>query len=578
MGAGGPITPSLVNASRLLLQGPDLRRSLGRARRASAAEHEVSADTVAIKEGADLDLSCPIVVQNEDMIISWSCFDEPANIRSSRIHVTDSGKLRIRSAKVGDSCNYRCEAADGHGTLSIIIKVIVVDRHLMEQLAQQRGRAAAAPAEANQTQPSVSVDISPAAGGGQPRSGGHEQAGQSNSHRARLSAARGALSPRLAAPNSVGVRMDEQLRARNSSDIEMVIEPAEVHVARNKTFNLECRVMQSGASPGSRWPAPQIIWLKEFAGPRPNSTAEALEQNLIQLDGTYYHSLNWPRSITYSHRSTGLSSALLIRNSNYLHSGNYACFAGYPPPSTTSLMSTLEMSNPSPGGPGARPKSLVATEMTSFKPKRYKIVQAKVRVDDDEGEARLRAASHVGDNLQFDRSLPVDEPTGGSLKWSLKNNDSNNKSAGLLSRAATSNSWLTNVAIAMTLLCTLIIIVKLIRNQRLMMRAPRALTTEGTRIEGISGRRHHHHHHHHRNQQQLQESLSVNKMSPIPGQIQPPRQTLPKSIDLSDNPLQLRLDDVAPMSDTAHYLAQAQQQTGTKQFEHIYSEIAARDS
>lgn len=233
---------------------------------------------IAIKEGADLDLSCPIVVQNEDMIISWTCDDEPASVRSSRIHVTESGKLRIKSAKVGDTCNYRCEAADGYGTLSVVIKVIIVDKLLMGQLARPHNSTT----------------------GDQKRA------------------------PASALPEP-------------PLELEVQVEPALVEVAPNASFSLECRTRHA-----QHLGAPQIIWLKEFLGAKPASLGEAHEQNLVKIDDVYYHSLNWPRSMSYSQHQLSLNSALLVRQASQVHAGRYLCFAGYPP---ASFRSRLQLSS-----------------------------------------------------------------------------------------------------------------------------------------------------------------------------------------------------------------------------------------
>lgn len=80
-----------------------------------------------IKEGEDLDLPCPVQAPNiKDIVFTWTCDDEPANLRSSRIQITENGKLRILSAKVNDSCNYRCESANGFGTWSFYVRLTVV--------------------------------------------------------------------------------------------------------------------------------------------------------------------------------------------------------------------------------------------------------------------------------------------------------------------------------------------------------------------------------------------------------------------------------------------------------------------
>lgn len=351
---------------------------------------QVASDVVAIKEGGDLDLSCPVVVQNEDMIISWTCDNEPANIRSSRIHVTDSGKLRIHSAKVGDSCNYRCEAADGFETFSVIIKVIIVDRRLMDQLARRTG----------------------VAGGYAPSSPGEDSKSLDQSSTVKSSNSKNDQHHSL-------IQLDRQSKSQSDGglDIEMQIEPSEVHVSKNRTFSLECRIKHA-----PNLAAPQIIWLKEYIGSHVDSLDEALDKNLIVLDGVYYHSLNWPRALSYSKQSSTASSALLIKQPTFVHSGRYACFAGYPA-SIMNLHFNNSLSNAS-----ARPDDQQNDQRHSRSPTRYKIAQALVKVDDPKGEANFKA--------YLTKSSSPEDPRHNILVGVIVN-----------------NTWIRNLTIVLLLIC-----------------------------------------------------------------------------------------------------------------------------
>ena len=402
------------------------------------------ADVIAIKEGADLDLSCPIVVQNEDMIISWTCDNEPANIKSSRIHVTDSGKLRIRSAKVGDSCNYRCEAADGYGTLSVFIKVIIVDRRLMEKLARVR----------NQTATAITTTVTTA---GASATGGlqlsRHLSGLSEPQRIPASYSPAKLADgeptrgvgRSAEDQDRPLGAGTELHNQSQAELEVQIEPSDVRVSKNRTFSLECRVKHA-----PHLMAPQIIWLKEFIGAKPSSLTEALELNLIVLDNTYYHSLNWPRSITYSHQSASSNSALLVRHSSYVHSGRYACFAGYPTsimPPNLGAAATVDAKMESGGnGDSEIPSStngLISSSVTSLKPLKYKIAQATVQVDDQEGEMnhRLALESATANGQRFDQP---------------------HRPTNIFVSVISSNSWIRNMTIVLVLVCGLLLVTKYI--------------------------------------------------------------------------------------------------------------------
>jgi len=510
-------------------------------------QQQVAADVIAIKEGADLDLSCPIVVQNEDMIISWTCDNEPANIRSSRIHVTDSGKLRIRSAKIGDSCNYRCEAADGYGTLSVIIKVLIVDKKLMEELST---RDRAVPANGTGSADIVADSNRTTSRRRHELDDGRGKAGQKQRQ------------------SSAPQKSIEQTSATNTNssnnDIEIYIEPAQVRVAKNKTFNLECRVvpptintssLADGVSP--QLPAPQIIWLKEFIGPKPSSLPDALEQNLILLDDVYYHSLNWPRSITYSQKSTGSSSALLIRQSSYIHSGRYVCFAGYPPPSmATSLVSrgTSEQQDTSSG------TSSVRLMPTSFRPFRYKLARAVVEVDDEEGRAKSNSAFKYSGL----RAADTDEqlPMGLSPQTtSLDRTKSQTKSDNLFMRVITNNSWMRNLTITVTLLSALIIIIQFIRFRMGYKLARRSSIAKhpGSADQGQTAK--------------LNPIINpTNKNNNVNNSEQqlPPRQVFTRSLPIDEDMLRFKLNDCV--------FNQQNHQTEVKSLEHIYSEINSRDN
>ena len=391
-------------------------------------------DIIAIKEGGDLDLSCPIVVRNEDMIISWTCDDEPANIRSSRIHVTDSGKLRIHSAKVGDSCDYRCEAANGFGTLSVVIKVIIVDRRLIDQLTR---RTSGQNVTQHQSLPLPQAPINIEQGSDSDKT----ISSKPPTNVAKVTP----VSPILWSPNSSSGRIDEPIGIRpesepnlgaqsdKDSEIEMQIEPAKVSVSKNLTFSLECRIKYSPHPV-----APQIIWLKEFIGPKPVSIQDSMEQNLILLEDVYYHSLNWPRSVIYSNKSRAASSALLIRQSNYVHSGRYVCLAGYPP-----AISNLHFNRSILSG---EPSALANAQALSNdnpvpivkSPIKYKTAQAYVEVDDKEGKVNYQ--------LSLDKLV----------------NNKRQKTSNLFMSVISNNSWMRNLTIALMLLCSVLALLKYI--------------------------------------------------------------------------------------------------------------------
>lgn len=367
---------------------------------------QVAGDIIAIKEGANLDLSCPIVVQDEDMIISWTCENEPANIRSSRIHVTDSGKLRIVSARAGDSCNYRCEAANGFGTLSVVIKVIIVEKRLIDQLTLRNGQ--------NSNEMSH---------------------GERNQHKSRTSITTPIMMSKSTAqtPLPHAPRVDVTVLNTSSlaseTDIEMHIEPSKISVHKNLTFSLECRIKYAPYIV-----LPQILWLKEAMGPKPASLADALEQNLILLEDVYYHSLNWPRSVTYSNKSLTASSALLIRQSSYVHSGRYVCLAGYP-----SAIMNLQLNRANPGAATTQiePISSVSEHMKS--PLKYKIAHALVEVDDTEGK--------------FNYQLSLNNLIGGKRP----------ENSSLLMSVISSNSWMRNLTILLCLCCSILMLHKLVQ-------------------------------------------------------------------------------------------------------------------
>lgn len=354
-------------------------------------------EVIAIKEGGDLDLNCPIrSAQSEDMIISWTCDNEPANIRSSRIHVTESGKLRIRSAKVGDSCNYRCEAADGYGTLSSIIKVIIVEKKMIYQLSKLN-------------QSSVTAEGRPLQ-----RDLVEKSAIKSETINDEGSSMKGSIA-----------KLDEQTQQPSTPDLDILIEPAEIHVNKNRTFSLECRVKYL-----AHQRPPQIIWLKQFIGRKPNSPNEAHEQNLVIIDDVYYHSLNWPRSITYSQNSACANSALFIRQSSFVHSGRYICFAGYPP---YTLLSRVNLSSNTAGNP-----------KVDSRPLKYKMAKAMVTVDDPDGEANHKLA----------------------LEWTGEEDgqdgDLGNLSRNMLSSFFSTNNWLKNISFVVLLGCCFIYAVKFV--------------------------------------------------------------------------------------------------------------------
>lgn len=353
-------------------------------------------DVVAIKEGGDLDLNCPIVVHNEDMIISWTCDDEPANIRSSRIHVTDSGKLRIHSAKVGDSCNYRCEAADGFGTLSVVIKVIIVDRRLVDEMTK-RANASMSDAQSRHKSP---ADLQ------QPVA--HQQQKTTSSH-----------------PKS---QLD------NGLDIEMHIEPSQLQVNKNRSFSLECRIRHD-PNPVP----PQIIWLKEYIGAPIDSLDEAIDKNLLAIDGVYYHSLNWPRT-SYVQKSSIASSALLVKQANYVHSGRYACFAGYPA-SIMNLHFNNSISNSSTAtATSTDPNNTPRPSM------RYKIAQALVKVDDKEGELNYKSSINY-----ISKAEPSRDP---------------HKPGNILVNVVSSNTWIRNLTVILLVFCISLTMFKFIGTRK----------------------------------------------------------------------------------------------------------------
>lgn len=338
---------------------------------------------IAIKEGADLDLSCPTVVHNEDMIISWTCDDEPASLLSSRIHVTNAGKLRISAAKPGDACNYRCEAADGFGTLSVVIKVIIVDKRSMEQLGSRHRP-------------------------GQPPSPGQP----------------GAVKRVESDPVLVG-------QQQPGGQLEIQLQPSSLEVPKNRSFSLECSVRHA-----QHLGAPQIIWLKEFTGPKPESLSEAHEQNLVKIDDVYYHSLNWPRSMSYSKHQLGANSALLVRQSSHVHSGRYICFAGYPPATLQASLSLLPSStaknnSASNNEPPRRPWYLPQTGA------QYNLSVASIKVlDDAEGQQSARN-SHLA---QLGRIASLPGASSGPSDHKLKE---------LLLGLIANNSWIRNLSLVL---------------------------------------------------------------------------------------------------------------------------------
>lgn len=336
---------------------------------------------VAVKEGGNLDLSCPVVVNNEDVIISWTCDNEPANIRSSRIHVTDSGKLRIRGAQVGDSCNYRCEAADGVSALSVIIKVVIVDRRVNDYIAAfNRSHAAS--------------------GEGRGRQAFHYQP-----------------SPWLGE-----TRKQQQVAAESTlnetRELEIQVEPTHVEVDKNATFYLECKVKHP-----MEMMKPQIVWLKEFIGAKPESASEAYEKNLVNIDDTYYHGLNWPRSQTYWSKSATANSAILIPHSNFAHSGRYICFAGYP---KTLIAASTSLSF----------NQAAAASRSS----KYKMALATVRVNDPEG-----FKSHQD-----------------AIRLASKGAEEQSASSNLLVAIIAENSWPRNVALSILMICLILCFAKLV--------------------------------------------------------------------------------------------------------------------
>lgn len=442
------------------------------------------ADVIAIKEGADLDLSCPIVVPNEDMIITWTCNNEPANIKSSRIHVTDSGKLRIRSAKVGDSCNYRCEAANGFGTLSVIIKVIIVDKKLMDKLGPSSRHHQNQNQKDNSNQ-TTSLLASTKTNTMQVATKSHHVETFPLQQQMPLSTLRGTIGGEGTYAHGGGddatskqeggggregedgnPLKDSKSNDDNSDDLQIHVEPQQLEVGMNKTFSLECRVKHA-----SGLPAPQIIWLKEFIGRKPESLAEAHEQNLIAIDNVYYHSLNWPRSFSYSERSACANSALLVRHSTFVHSGRYICFAGYPPAIMASNL-TLDGGGGSRGhGENIKDESPlrnsplepneIPTAKAKHQPLRYKMVLAVVKVDDPEGERRRRLLLE---------SAPY-YTDGGSLSSSsllIRSGDGTTENNGISDGkhvhyyTSEPNSWPVTTMVALLITCGLLLSIKLI--------------------------------------------------------------------------------------------------------------------
>ncbi|KAM2567868.1 hypothetical protein TB1_010176 [Malus domestica] len=437
---------SVTDIDELDLQRQQSRQQLSLA---PAKSSSVANDVVAIKEGADLDLSCPIVVKNEDMIISWTCDNEPANIRSSRIHVTDNGKLRIRSSKVGDSCNYRCEVADGHGALSVIIKVIIVDQRLMDELTRRANIAGgnfppSSLQTVNETNDTPTTTGSETSGAPTKKRIIGKQQRENRSHTVPVEG-----TPKL--PLRTTTKHQELDR-----EIEMQIEPAEISVERNKTFSLECRIKHSPHEQTTIG-SPQIIWLKELMGAPPQSINEALEKNLIYLDGVYYHSLNWPRAITYANKSTSASSALLIRQSNYMHSGRYVCFAGYP-----STVMNLDHSNAMLSAPAARitnsnDPAATSNMIQNHSPQlRYKIATATVRVDDDEGEAGYLTSLAWGSSQARAAHRQEQLARGG------KTTDASDVFMSVVS----TNTWQRNLTLLLLIFCGSLMLVKLVMVMR----------------------------------------------------------------------------------------------------------------
>lgn len=469
------------------------------------------------------------MVNHQDMIISWTCDNEPANIKSSRIHVTESGKLRIKSAKVGDSCNYRCEAADGFGTLSVIIKVIIVDKRLMDQLARQ-----------NQTKTVVDYQV------GKPSPVKNQLYSGNNNHLAsRAGSSYASLSggPQLGDSNplnddgsSGGKLMNNEHHHRptivnnQEPELEINVEPSNVLVARNRSFTLECRVKHA-----PHLKVPQIIWLKEFIGKRPDSLNEAHEENLMLIDNVYYHSLNWPRSISYSRKTACANSALLIRQSNFAHSGKYICFAGYP----SSLLSWSANLTFSP-----EPSALLASDGKPAIPVasrdiKHRMALAVVKVDDDEGERNYKLGLESKQQPESPASSLVDD---GVLRSQAPHERGSGSETNLFINIISNNTWTRNLTIFLVLCCGLLYglkfvhykvsMPKLIANLNFSKHSPAAMKkgdrnkfrdcsllesvmvspTTTSPIEAELSvptktkslhlhHAHHHHHHHHHNQQ-----------------------------------------------------------------------------
>lgn len=149
-------------------------------------------------------------------------------------------------------------------------------------------------------------------------------------------------------------------------------------------------------------------------------------------------SLNWPRSVTYSNKSRSASSALLIRQSNYVHSGRYACLAGYP--SAISNLhfnrSILSEEPPTPASAQALSNDNAAPIVKS--PLKYKIAQAYVEVDDKEGKVNYQ--------MSLDKLV----------------NNKRQKTSNLFMSVISNNSWMRNLTIAIMLLCSMLALLKFI--------------------------------------------------------------------------------------------------------------------
>lgn len=253
---------------------------------------------VAVAMGDDLDLPCPVDVSNTDgVVFTWTCNDNLASLRSSRIQVTEDGMLRIQSARIGDACNYRCEAADGFGTLSFYVRVNVVD------LSSNKSHNKSQQIDTRYSQ--------------NPRT--QSMIGQRTAQLQRLSVQVDPTNTTVTEGKSfmLNCQIDFQTVSTVENNIDLNVRRQMQPEQREKIIRDSLR----NTSP------PSIQWLKQYAGQQPVSVEGVHESNLIVIDNIYYYQLAWPRIDNDKSLLGYKRSTLYVRDANQSHSGKYVCLA-----------------------------------------------------------------------------------------------------------------------------------------------------------------------------------------------------------------------------------------------------------